>query len=105
MKAIVVLTTMPEVRSARKMADRLVRKKLAACVSVLPGVSSIYHWQDKIEKAQEVQLLIKTSTARWKDLQKFVLAEHPYDLPELVALPVTAGSKKYLSWIQASVRH
>ncbi len=95
-----VMTTMPDSKSAQKMAGELVSKKLAACVSVLTGVVSVYRWKGKLESSREVLLLIKTSKVRWKAAQKFVLSRHPYELPELVALPVTHGSKKYLSWIR-----
>ena len=104
MPALVVLTAMPDVRSAERLAARLVREKLAACVSIIPGVRSVYHWKGRLEKARETVLLIKTSRSRWKAVEKLVLGDHPYELPELVSLPVTAGSKKYLDWIQASVR-
>ena len=101
---MLVLTSLPDRKSAQKMAAALVEKKLAACVSLLPGVSSTYRWKGKIEKARESLLLIKTSRKAWKALQKFVLSRHPYELPELIALPVAAGSKKYLDWMEASVK-
>ena len=99
---IVVLTTMPDSMSARKLAGELVRKKLAACVSLLGDVASVYRWKGKIEKARECLVVIKTSKSRWKALEKFVLSRHPYEFPELIALPVTLASKKYLSWILKS---
>ena len=99
---LLVLTTMPDRRSAQRLADALVRQKLAACVSVLPGVSSTYRWKGKIEKTRESLLLIKTAKKRWKALSTFVLSRHPYELPELIALPVAAGSEKYFDWIRNS---
>ena len=100
---IVVWTTLPEARSAKKLARGLVAKKLAACVSVVPGVSSTYRWKKKVETSREVLVLIKTSKARWKAVQKFVLEKHPYELPELIAIPVAGGSKAYLSWVEKMV--
>ena len=97
---LVVMTTMPNSKSAQKMASDLVGKKLAACVSILEKVTSIYYWKGKVEKSREVLLLIKIRNAHWKATQKFMLSQHPYELPELVALPVTHGSKKYLDWIE-----
>ena len=102
MKAIVVLSTAPDLGSAQKIARGLVENKLAACVSVLPGFSSTYRWKKKIEKAREVLLIIKTSKDRWKAAQKYVLSRHPYEVPELLVLPVVAGSKKYLDWMKDS---
>ena len=104
MNVIVVLTAMPDSKSAQKLADGLVRKKLAACVSVLPGMASTYHWKGKVRKARESLVLIKTSKTKWDALQKFVLSQHPYELPELVVLPLITGSKKYLSWVSQSIQ-
>ena len=101
---LLVLTTLPDQKSARALAGLLVRKKLAACVSVLGGVSSVYRWKGKTETSREALVLIKTSRASWKALKTFVLNRHPYELPELIALPVAAGSKKYLDWVGQNVR-
>jgi periplasmic divalent cation tolerance protein len=100
---IVVLTAMPNRRSAQKLADRLVQEKLAACVSVVPGMISTYRWKGKIERAREAFVWIKTSKSHWKSVQKFVLKHHPYELPEVVALPVSLGTKKYLAWLEANL--
>ena len=102
MSVIVVWTTMPDVSSAQRLARGLVAKKFAACVSVIPGVLSTYRWKKKVEGSREALVVIKTSKARWKAVQKFVLEEHPYELPELIAFPVT-GSLSYLSWINENV--
>ena len=103
MPAVVVLTTLPDARSARRLARALVEKKLAACVTALPGAVSTYRWKKKTEVSREALVMIKTTQARWKAVQKFVLEDHPYELPELIVLPVVAGSKKYLSWMHESV--
>ena len=104
MGVIFVWTSLPDSKSAQKLAASLVEKKLAACVSVFAGVSSVYRWKGKLEKARESVLLIKTSKAKWPALQKFVLSRHPYELPELVALPASLVFKKYLKWIETSVQ-
>ena len=100
MPAIVILTTTPDLKSAQKIARGLVVKKLAACVSVLPGVTSIYRWKKKVEKSCEALLIIKSPKTRWAAVRKFVLSRHSYELPELIVLPVVTGSKKYLDWVQ-----
>ena len=100
---LLVLTALPDRKSAQKLAASLVDKKLAACVSVLDGASSVYRWKGKVESSRESLLLIKTTRAAWKKVEAFVLGRHPYELPELIALPVTAGSKKYLGWIGKNV--
>ena len=104
MPAIVILTTTPDLRSAQKIARGLVVKKLAACVSVLPGVISIYRWKKKVEKAREALLIIKSTGARRAAVQNFVLSRHSYEIPECIVLPVVAGSKRYLDWMEASVK-
>lgn len=104
MGAIVVLTTAPDRKSAQKIARRLVMDKLAACVTLVAGVTSIYHWKNKVEKSREALLIVKTSQTRWNAVRKQILSDHPYDLPEVIALPIRSGSKKYLSWLERSVR-
>ena len=94
---------MPDTVSAQRLARGLVAQKFAACVFVIPGVLSTYRWKKKVEKSRETLVVIKTAKSRWKAVQKFVLAAHPYELPELIAFPVTLGSKRYLSWVQKSL--
>ena len=104
MKAIVVLTAAPDIKSAQRIAQDLVQNRLAACVSVFPGVRSTYRWKKKIETAQETLLLIKTSKRHVKVLESRFKKHHPYDLPEFLVLPVMSGSRAYLSWLDKSVR-
>ena len=104
MAAIVVLTTVPDRRLGRRIAKRLVRDKLAACVSMGGSINSVYRWKGKIESAQEALLIIKTSRAVFSKLEKKLKAIHPYESPEIIALPVIAGSVKYLKWIENSVK-
>jgi len=80
-----------------------VEKKLAACANILPGVESIYRWKGKVERAREVLMVMKTTVMRLRELEREVKRLHSYDVPEFIALPVTEGSTKYLSWLNESV--
>ncbi len=97
---IVVLTTCPDEASAARIAGELLESRLAACVSRQP-VRSTYRWQGRIEDEPEVLLLIKTLGTRFADLEMRLKSLHPYDVPEIIALPVAAGSAAYLSWLSA----
>lgn len=98
-QTLMILVNVPDEATAHLMARSLVEGRVAACINILPGVRSVYRWQGKIEEAQEVTLLIKTTQARYVDLEAAVKAAHPYDVPELIALPIVAGLPEYLSWI------
>ncbi len=82
------------------MAEALVESKLAACVNLLSGIQSVYRWEGKVETAREVLLLIKSTAARFDELRDRITELHSYDTPEVIALPITAGSDKYLDWIR-----
>jgi len=101
---ILVLTTMPDDDRADTLARTLVEERLAACVNVLPGVCSIYRWKGAVEEASEVMLVAKTRASRAAALAARVRALHPYELPEVLALPVTDGSQAYLRWVVAESR-
>ena len=97
----VVLVTCGSIIEARRIANRVVRKRLAACVNILPGkVTSIYRWKGKVESARERLLLIKTSRKRLAKLQAAVERMHSYDVPEFIVLPIAAGSAAYLAWLE-----
>lgn len=98
-QVLLVLTNLPDAESAESLAHALVDARLAACVNVLPAVRSVYRWQGKVESAQEATLLAKTTQRRYAQLEHAIRSAHPYDLPEIVALPVTAGLPAYLHWI------
>ena len=98
---LLCLTTCPDPATARRIADALVEEGLAACVNVLGPVESVYRWQGAIERAGEVQLLIKTTGARFDALQARLAALHPYDVPELLAFRAERGAPDYLAWIAA----
>ncbi len=98
-----VLTTCPDADSAGRLAQLLVSRNLAACVNIQPGVRSVYRWQGKVESSAEHLLFIKTAAMRYEALQDVIKANHPYELPELVAVPIVAGSSEYLSWMHQTV--
>ena len=99
---VIVCTTLPANADGAAFARTLVGERLAACASILPGVRSIYRWQENIEDDAEQQLLIKTTTARVAALGERIRELHPYDVPELLVLPVAAGGAAYLEWVRAS---
>jgi periplasmic divalent cation tolerance protein len=94
-----VLTTCPNEPAAEKLANALVVERLAACVNILPIKKSVYLWKGKLESSAEVLLLIKSAVRRYRFLQKRILELHPYELPEVVAVPFAAGFRDYLAWI------
>jgi periplasmic divalent cation tolerance protein len=94
-----ILCTCPDRDTAEKIAHLLVTGQLAACVNILPGVLSVYTWQGQVESAQEHLLLIKSSKDRYPALEAAIRDNHPYDVPEIIAVPVEAGLPEYLHWI------
>ena len=103
MQPLLVLCTCPDAASAARIAETLVAERLAACVTRLPGARSVYRWQGAIEQADEVQLLIKTTRACFEPLRARLAALHPYEVPEILALPIEAGHAPYLDWLAAQV--
>ena len=99
--ALVVLVTTPSPERAAEIARALVEERLAACGNVVPGLRSIYRWEGKVQDDAEALLVLKTTRARFEALRDRVLALHPYEVPEVLALPVEAGSARYLAWIAA----
>ncbi len=97
--ALVVLVTTPSPERAAEIARALVEERLAACGNVVPGLRSIYRWEGKVQDDAEALLVLKTTRARFEALRDRVLALHPYEVPEVIALPVEAGSAAYLAWI------
>lgn len=100
--ALLVLITCPPA-AADALATALVEARLAACVNVLPGVQSIYRWQDAVERSAETLLIAKTTPAAYAALEARVRALHPYELPEIVAVDIAAGLPAYLHWLAAAV--
>jgi periplasmic divalent cation tolerance protein len=101
---VLILTTAGNESEARKIAEELVGRKLAACVNIVPRIHSIYRWQGKVETAEEYLLLIKTANPRAKEVRAAISELHSYDLPEAVVISIEGGSEAYLNWITESVR-
>ncbi|GIL53098.1 hypothetical protein Vafri_8782 [Volvox africanus] len=102
--AIVVYVTVPNAQVGEDLAAKLVEAKLAACVNILPGLTSIYTWKGKVEKDSELLLIIKSRHELLTELTAFVRANHPYDEPEVIALPILGGSPSYLQWLMDNTR-
>lgn len=96
-----VFCNCPDLETAKKIARALIEEHLAACINCVPGLLSVYRWQDQIEEQAEVLLLIKTSQTRFQALKARILALHPYELPEIVAVDVSAGHPPYLDWVNS----
>lgn len=94
-----VLTTCPNRRAASRIARALVEERLAACVNIVPVAQSVYRWRGKVASAREFLLIIKSLKRAYTRLEKRLQALHPYELPEVIAVPITNGSRPYLAWI------
>lgn len=103
-QAIVVLTNLPDALSAQKLARQLVEQNLAACVNILDGIESIYRWQGAVEMANECCLLIKSTQARYTELEAAIKSAHPYQVPEIIALPIVAAWPPCLEWIATETK-
>ncbi|XVF64870.1 hypothetical protein PTKIN_Ptkin09bG0201400 [Pterospermum kingtungense] len=102
--SIVVYVTVPNREAGRKLAESIVKEKLAACVNIVPGLESVYLWEGKINTDPEELLIIKTRESLLGALTEHVKANHEYDVPEVIALPITGGSPQYLEWLKNSTR-
>ena len=102
--AIVVFTNVPDNATATALAQALLDERLAACVNILPPMQSIYRWQGKVERANERQLLIKTSLGRWRALEKRLKELHPYDVPEFLVVMIDKTATDYLSWLAENTK-
>ncbi len=98
-EVLLVISNFPDHATAEAAADALVNENLAACVNILAGCTSIYRWEGKLNHTEEVPLLIKTTRAAYPRLQDRLQELHPYELPELIAVPVTTGLPAYLAWV------
>ncbi len=101
--ALVVLCTVSSLEEGRRLARELVDQRLAACVNLIPKVESIYRWQGAVESAEEVLLVMKTTPVRFAELRDKIAELHSYDVPEILALPVTDGSAAYLEWLSGQL--
>lgn len=99
---VVVYITVPSPEEGEKIARVLVEKRLVACVNIIPGIRSIYHWEGKICDDRELLLIAKTKASLFESLEKEVKKLHSYKVPEIIAVPISAGSSDYINWIEAN---
>lgn len=99
MNVVLVITNLPNREAAIRLAEELVGARAAACVNVLAPCRSIYHWRGKTESAEEIPLMIKTTEEHYAEVEQLILTNHPYELPEIIRVPVTGGLPQYLKWI------
>jgi periplasmic divalent cation tolerance protein len=104
MNLILVMTNVPDRETAVKLAEHLIGTHLAACVNILAPCHSIYHWQGETESTEEIPLLIKSSAERYNELEKAILEMHPYELPEIIRVPVDGGLPAYLQWVEDNTK-
>jgi len=103
MNCLVVICNVPDEETAMHIATVLVQEQLAACVNILPACRSVYRWQGRLEQSNEIPLLIKTTKDAYPALEQQLSALHPYDVPEIIALPMVQGLPAYLTWVSESV--
>jgi len=99
MTVLLVLTNLPDRRAAEKLAETLVSERLAACVNILAPCRSVYRWKGGVQNEEEVPVLAKTTTERYAALEAAIRSNHPYELPEIVAVPIERGLAAYLAWV------
>jgi len=104
MDSLLVFTNLPDRASADKLATLLIGQRLAACVNVLAPCDSVYRWQGEIQRDEEHPLLIKTAQDRYVELEAAIRANHPYELPEIIAVPIIRGLPTYLRWVEFETR-
>jgi len=100
MEPLLVLTNVPDRADAEKLAHALVETRAAACVNILAPCRSLYRWQGAVEAADELALLIKTTQAKYAEVEQLIRAQHPHEVPELIAIPITRGLPAYLAWLR-----
>jgi periplasmic divalent cation tolerance protein len=104
MDSYLVITNLPDREIAGKLAHALVEKRLAACINILSPCRSVYRWKGEIEDAEEIPMLIKTTRSRYPELEAAIRAAHPYELPEIIAVPLAGGLPAYLDWVDAETQ-
>ena len=104
MSVLLVLTNLPDRAAAEKLADALIEKRVAACVNILAPCRSVYRWKGAIQHDEEHPMLIKTTADRYPALEQAIRAAHPYELPEIIAVPVERGLPEYLDWVAAETK-
>ncbi len=101
---VIVLVTAPSPDEAQKIARLLLEKRRAACVNIVPGVDSLFHWQGKLESARETLMIVKTKAALLDEVVKIVKSAHSYTCPEVIALPIVGGNPEYMDWIDKETK-
>jgi periplasmic divalent cation tolerance protein len=104
MSKLLVLTNLPDRAAAERLADMLIEKKLAACVNILAPCRSVYRWKQAVHHDEEHPMLIKTTTERYAALEQALRGGHPYELPEIIAVPIERGLPAYLDWVAAETK-
>ena len=99
MEILLVMTNCPDAKSAHQLASALIERRLAACVNVLAPCTSVYRWKEKIEETEEVPMQIKTTVDRYAAVEDLIRKQHPYELPEIIAVPLSRGLPAYLDWV------
>lgn len=100
----IVLITAPNLKEAQQLANGIVSEHLAACVNIIPQLESVYWWEGQIQHEQEYLLICKTHQSQWPDLTQWIKEHHSYQVPEILQIPITEGSRDYLTWIDQNVR-
>ncbi len=100
----IVLVTAPDLKTGRRLAKAALDARLVACANLIPKIESRYWWQGKIESSPEILILFKTTKSRLAPLERLILSKHPYDTPEFLVLPISAGNRKYLDWLGEHTR-
>ena len=96
---LLVMTTISDIDTGKSLARQIVSEELAACCNIVTAITSVYSWQGELSEDQECLLVLKTASNRFDQLSEFIKAKHPYETPEIIALPITSGSQEYLSWV------
>jgi periplasmic divalent cation tolerance protein len=104
LRSLLVLTNLPDRAAAERLAGALIEQRVAACVNILAPCQSVYRWENKVQQEQEHPLLIKTTTERYAALEAAIRAGHPYELPEIIAVPIEHGLPAYLAWVAAETK-
>jgi periplasmic divalent cation tolerance protein len=102
--AVIVYVTVPDLEAGEKLGRSLVETKLAACVNIVPGITSIYQWNSEVQKDSELLLMIKSRETLVRELTSHVKENHPYDECEVISVPITGGSESYLKWVMDSTK-
>lgn len=104
MNYIIVYCTLPNIKSAKELAHKILEEKLAACISIQEKIISLFVWEGKLEEEKESLLFIKTQKSLFDELEQFIVKNHPYDVPEIIALPIIKGHTPYLRWIEKQTK-